>query len=126
MSTRIAVAGKGGSGKTTVAATLARTLARRGLRVTAIDDDPNPNLAVALGVPAAGRATLRRVPRDVLVSRPAAPVDGSAESAESAASDEPVFELSRPFSEIVAQYGVQAPDGVATVIMTGVEEAGSG
>ena len=123
MSTRIAVAGKGGSGKTTVAATLARTLARRGLRVTAIDDDPNPNLAVALGVPAADRATLRRVPRDVLVERPAAPPGGDGESA---SSGDPVFALARPFSEIVAQYGVRAPDDVATVIMTGVEEAGSG
>ncbi|MDQ3912794.1 MAG: AAA family ATPase, partial [Actinomycetota bacterium] len=47
---KIAVAGKGGSGKTTIAATLARVLARRGHRVTAIDGDPNPNLGVALGM----------------------------------------------------------------------------
>ena len=57
---------------------------------------------------------LRRVPRDVLVERP------------SGLSGDPVFELSRPFSEIVAEYGARAPDDVATVIMTGVEEAGSG
>ena len=47
---RIAVAGKGGAGKTTISATLARTLARSGKQVLAIDGDPNPNLGMALGV----------------------------------------------------------------------------
>ncbi len=110
---RIAVAGKGGAGKTTISATLARLLARRGYQVTAIDDDPNPNLAVALGVPAADRERLHRVPRDILVESTAA---GGA----------PTLALSKPFPEIVAEHGVRGPDGVATVIMTGVEEAGSG
>ena len=36
--------------KTTTAATLARIYARRGFRVNALDDDPNPNLATALGM----------------------------------------------------------------------------
>ena len=47
---KIAVAGKGGAGKTTIAGTLARLLARQGFRVTAIDADGNPNLGVALGL----------------------------------------------------------------------------
>ena len=34
---KVAVSGKGGTGKTTIAATLARCLARRGYRVLAID-----------------------------------------------------------------------------------------
>ncbi|MBI4279662.1 MAG: AAA family ATPase [Armatimonadetes bacterium] len=38
-------------GKTTVAALLAAELTHRGYRVTAIDADPNPNLARALGFP---------------------------------------------------------------------------
>lgn len=46
---RIAVAGKGGAGKTTISATLARIVARSGRSVVAIDADTNPNLAVALG-----------------------------------------------------------------------------
>lgn len=41
--------GKGGAGKTTVAAVLARVLARSGHRVVAVDADPNSNLAIALG-----------------------------------------------------------------------------
>lgn len=47
---RVALAGKGGAGKTTVTATLARLAARAGRSVVCIDADSNPNLAVALGI----------------------------------------------------------------------------
>jgi CO dehydrogenase maturation factor len=46
---RVALVGKGGAGKTTVAALLARRLAEAGLPVWAIDADINQHLAVALG-----------------------------------------------------------------------------
>ena len=46
---KIAVAGKGGVGKTTVAGTLARMLADDGRKVMAIDGDADANLASALG-----------------------------------------------------------------------------
>ena len=45
---RIAIVGKGGAGKTTIAGALARVLAARGLRVLAIDADPDANLASVL------------------------------------------------------------------------------
>ena len=47
---RIAVVGKGGAGKSVITATLARTLARRGRRVLALDSDPLPGLSYSLGV----------------------------------------------------------------------------
>ena len=48
----IAFAGKGGTGKTTVAALLTRSLVRRGAApVLAIDADPATNLHLALGLP---------------------------------------------------------------------------
>ncbi len=46
----IGVAGKGGSGKSVLAGTLARVLGRRGYPVLAIDSDPMPGLAHSLGV----------------------------------------------------------------------------
>jgi len=52
MTTTIAVAGKGGTGKTTVAALLIRYLVINNLgSVLAIDADPSSNLNLALGVP---------------------------------------------------------------------------
>jgi len=47
---KVAVTGKGGVGKTTLTAALARTVARLGVPVVAVDADPNPNLGVALGL----------------------------------------------------------------------------
>ena len=47
---KLAVSGKGGVGKSTVAAALALLLARRGTRVLAIDADSDTNLAAALGM----------------------------------------------------------------------------
>ncbi|MDI6823536.1 MAG: AAA family ATPase [Bacillota bacterium] len=46
---KLAVCGKGGVGKTTVAALLAEVYARRGYRVLAVDADPDANLGAALG-----------------------------------------------------------------------------
>ncbi|NOX44677.1 MAG: AAA family ATPase, partial [Caldiserica bacterium] len=46
----IAVAGKGGTGKTTIAALMVLALRERG-PVLAVDADPNCNLGEALGIP---------------------------------------------------------------------------
>lgn len=66
---KIAITGKGGVGKTTIAGTLARILAAGGKRVYAVDADPDANLASAIGIgpqaaaaitPIAGMADLVR------------------------------------------------------------------
>jgi CO dehydrogenase maturation factor len=107
---KIAISGKGGSGKTTIAATLTRILARRGLPVLAIDGDPNPNLLQALG---AGNCVCEPVPRSVVEWR----------EDEAGATG---LVLTRPVAEIVGQYGLQAPDGVQVLVGTRVEHAGAG
>ncbi|MFH1707340.1 MAG: AAA family ATPase [Planctomycetota bacterium] len=48
---KIAISGKGGTGKTTTSALLALVMAEQGRPVIAIDGDTNANLAYALGVP---------------------------------------------------------------------------
>lgn len=55
---KIAITGKGGVGKTTIAALLAHIYARRGRNVIAIDADPAGGLAGALGFPAELAANL--------------------------------------------------------------------
>lgn len=47
---KIAIAGKGGVGKTTLASLLARSFSNDGMRVIAIDADPDANLAAAIGI----------------------------------------------------------------------------
>jgi CO dehydrogenase maturation factor len=47
---KIAISGKGGVGKTTLAGVMARILAHRGRKVLAIDADPDSNLASAIGL----------------------------------------------------------------------------
>ena len=46
---KIAISGKGGVGKTTLAGVMARILSERGNKVLAIDADPDSNLASAIG-----------------------------------------------------------------------------
>jgi CO dehydrogenase maturation factor len=48
---KIAISGKGGVGKTTLASLLSKIFADAGYSVLAIDADPNSNLAATLGVP---------------------------------------------------------------------------
>ncbi|MFO7956266.1 MAG: AAA family ATPase, partial [Candidatus Brocadiia bacterium] len=47
---KLAVTGKGGVGKTTIAVFLARYLAHSGSPVTLIDADPDANAAISLGL----------------------------------------------------------------------------
>ena len=47
---KLAITGKGGVGKSTLAATLTLLLTREGARVVAVDADPDANLAGALGI----------------------------------------------------------------------------
>ena len=111
---RIAVAGKGGAGKTTISATAARHFARRGFRVNALDDDPNPNLASALGLSTDLIEKLRRIERDEILEERETD-DGKAE----------LF-LTRPFDEVIDGYGAVGPDGVRVLTMTGLLGAGKG
>ena len=110
---RIAIAGKGGSGKTTIAATIARLLARSGRSVLAIDGDSNPNLAVALGVS-----------RDAAAA--ASPVPGAVLEEQKDLTGKRKTKLALPVEEIARRYGMQAPDGVTLLVMGRVAHAGAG
>jgi CO dehydrogenase maturation factor len=58
---KVAVSGKGGTGKSTVSGTLARLWADEGRRVLAVDADPDANLASALGMPPELRSQIRTI-----------------------------------------------------------------
>jgi len=105
---RVAFAGKGGAGKTTIAATMARVAARRGSCVVAIDADSNPNLGAALGVAPAVAAALAGIPVEA-VSRK---LTGAS--------------LTMSVDDILARYGTIAPDGVRLLLMGSPTHAGEG
>ena len=96
---RIAVAGKGGAGKTTLSATLSRLVARQGRSVLVIDADSNPNVAVALGISQVAAAAINPLPMGLVSRR----LDGAA--------------LNDSVSTIVERFGARGPDGVAVVHM---------
>lgn len=111
---KIAIAGKGGSGKTSIAGTLARLLARRGLRgLVAIDGDSNPNLALTLGIGRERLDSVKTMPRNVLER-----VENGDGTARLVLADSP--------DTLIERYGNPAPDGVTLVLMSMVSHAGAG
>jgi CO dehydrogenase maturation factor len=97
---KLAVVGKGGSGKTTTAAVIARTLGRRGIPVVALDCDTNPNLGISLGV---GDEETER-----LIAMRQALDEGQEEHAPT-------------WDELVDRFGSDAPDGVRLAVVTRIE-----
>lgn len=111
---RIAIAGKGGTGKTTIAGTLARELARTsGREVLAIDADTNPNLASVLGISRERAEEIVTLPRNLMERRTME--DGSVKQFFTANAE-----------AVVDEFGVVGPDDVRLMVMGKVGHAGSG
>jgi CO dehydrogenase maturation factor len=112
---KIAVVGKGGVGKTTLAAVLARRIAALGRRVVAVDADPDGNLASALGIspdrapqPIAGM-------RDLILERTDAKDEGAGL----------IFKLNPKVDDLPERFSVDAA-GVALLVLGTVETGGKG
>lgn len=105
---KLAVAGKGGSGKTSFSGTLARVLGRAGHRVIAIDGDSNPNLVVTLGIAPERMHDMPTLPRDLLRRT------------------ENGVELSKTLEEVCESHSLRGPDGVTLLVMAHPQHAGTG
>lgn len=94
---RVAFMGKGGAGKSALAGTFARLLAKQGEPVLVIDSDPLPGLALSLGMSSSDAG----IPDDATVERP----EGE---------EGPRFSL-RPgltAEAAIEQYAASGPDGL--------------
>lgn len=105
---RVAVAGKGGAGKTTISAALAMLSARNGTSTVAVDADANPNLASALGMPAESWQFLQPVPGSWVSRRLEGP------------------RLKEPLAAVFTDHSAPGPDGVRVVLMGSPRHADEG
>ena len=106
---KIAISGKGGAGKTTLAALLAQEAAARGFRVFAIDADPNPNLALALNVSEKPQPLVEM--KDLMEERLGA-LEG-------------FFKINPRVDDIPERFSV-GQDGIRLLVMGGVRKGGAG
>ena len=112
---KIAVSGKGGVGKTTFASFLIRALADEGIRVLAIDADPDANLAQALGVQNSDEIVPISDMKKLIEERTEAKV-GTMGS---------FFKLNPKVDDLPDKLSVQV-DGIRVMVMGGVKKGGAG
>jgi CO dehydrogenase maturation factor len=112
---KLAIVGKGGVGKTTLAAAVARHLVALHRSVIAVDADPDGNLAAALGVPEDDLPTPIAQMRDLVLQRTEAKDEGAGL----------MFKLNPKVEDIPQQFAVDAR-GVRLLVLGSVELGGKG
>jgi len=111
---KFAIAGKGGSGKTTISGTLARILASKiEQNLVAIDGDSNPNLATTLGLPREQISQIIPMPRTVV--KRVTDEEGNNQ----------LVLIKKP-DELLNEFGINTPDGVQLLLMATIDHAGAG
>lgn len=115
---KIAISGKGGVGKTTVAGALARGLLEGGMKVLAIDADPNSNLALALGMSVEDTAKITPIAENANLIEEKTGVKP--------ASGGVLFRLSFRVDDIIDRFAVDTPSGVNLIVMGAVRSSGQG
>jgi len=114
---KIAVSGKGGVGKTTFAALIARALAQRGMKVLAVDADPDANLGQALGFPDYQKLVPVSEMKDLIAER--------TEAKDSASGMGTFFKLNPTVHDLPDKLSLEH-EGVRLMVMGTVKKGGAG
>ncbi len=114
---KIAISGKGGVGKSTLAAALALLMSKQGKKVLAVDADPDANLASALGIPDEKQKTIIPISQHVALieERTGAKVKQYGQ----------IFKLNPEVSDIADKFAY-LHEGVALLVLGAIEQGGSG
>ena len=112
---KIAISGKGGVGKSTIAAAIALTLAKRGQNVLALDSDPDANFAAALGIPSSVEIKPINAEMKLIEERTGVKVNEYGK----------VFKLNPEVSDIAEKFAVKH-NGVNLVVLGAVNKGGGG
>jgi CO dehydrogenase maturation factor len=112
---KVAIAGKGGVGKTLIAGGLAAGFVSRGLKSMAIDADSSPNLALTLGLSAEDARKIVPLTENKQL------VDSKTSTGYSG-----VYNLNFTVDDIIRDYSVKTPLGVSLIVMGTVKAMGSG
>lgn len=108
---KIVIVGKGGVGKTTVAACLARLVGRDGYSVIAVDADPSLNLAKALGIaPSAASSKPVLFDEEFIKERTLLP-NGA-------------YRLNPRVEDVIERFGIRGPDDVTLLKLGYVKKGG--
>ena len=114
---KIAISGKGGVGKSTLAAALALLMAEKKRKVLALDADPAANLANAIGLPEDQRKRIVPISRQkaLIEERTGAKVNQYGQ----------MFKLNPEVSDIADKYAINY-NGVSLLVVGAIEKGGSG
>lgn len=112
---KIAIAGKGGAGKTTVAALLARLFLKAGYKVLAIDADPSANLAAVLGFPDWEKIIPIMEMQDLIEEKTGA----------SSGRPAPFFRMNPEVDDIPPRF-IREHQGIKLLVMGGIKKGGAG
>lgn len=119
MALKIAVSGKGGVGKTTVAGILARLIGREGKDILVLDADPASNLASAIGIPHSESSRITPLSKMLeMIEERTGVKPGSGYGG--------MFKMNPKVDDLAERFAIGGKDGVRLLVLGTIKTGGEG